>query len=216
MASPSPRLLHPYRLLTGVVVLPFSLLQAVGTGVVAEQYATALVDLAKDKSALEAVRGDIVSLSALMESDKAALGFLANPVAPVDKKKGLLKTIGSESEYSPITSNFLNLLVDKARIKYLPEICDAFESLYCENTDTETATVVSAVKLDSDQQLSIAKQLQRLTGRKNIKLKPQIDENLLGGFVLKFGKDASMQIDMSIKGQLEKIEEDLMTSAPSM
>lgn len=187
-----------------------------GTGVVAEQYATALVDLAKDKSALEAVRGDIVSLSALMESDKAALGFLSNPVAPVEKKKDLLKTIGGESEYSPITSNFLNLLVDKARIKYLPEICDAFESLYCENTDTETATVVSAVKLDSEQQLSIAKQLQRLTGRKNIKLKPQVDENLLGGFVLKFGKDASMQIDMSIKGQLEKIEEDLMTSAPSL
>ena len=76
--------------------------------------------------------------------------------------------------------------------------------------------MVSAVKLDSEQQLSIAKQLQRLTGRKNIKLKPQVDENLLGGFVLKFGKDASMQIDMSIKGQLEKIEEDLMTSAPSM
>merc|ERR1712078_924490 len=74
-------------------------------------------------------------------------------------------------------------------------------------TDTETATVVSAVKLDSEQQLSIAKQLQRLTGRKNIKLKPQVDENLLGGFVLKFGKDASMQIDISIKGQLEKIEE---------
>merc|ERR1712146_414611 len=78
--------------------------------------------------------------------------------------------------------------VDKQRIKNLDDICDQFEILYCENTDTETATVVSASKLDGDKQLEIAKQIQRLTGRKNIKLVPKVDESLLGGFVIKFGK----------------------------
>ena len=183
------------------------------SAVVAEQYATALVDLAKDKNALESVRGDMLSMKGLLESDKALATFLANPVSEGGQKKDVLKTIGGEGAFDAITTNFLGLLVDKQRIKNLDDICDQFEILYCENTDTETATVVSASKLDGDKQLEIAKQIQRLTGRKNIKLVPKVDESLLGGFVIKFGKSGSMQIDMSIKGQLEKIEEDLLASA---
>merc|ERR1711924_375377 len=148
--------------------------------------------------------------------DKAALGFLSNPVAPVEKKKDLLKTIGGESDYSPITSNFLNLLVDKARIKYLPEICEAFESLYCENTDTETATVVSLgqARLGAAAEHREAapapdraqKHQAQAPGRREParRLRAQVREGRIHADWL------------SIKGQLEKIEEDLMTSAPSM
>merc|ERR1712118_646230 len=99
------------------------------------------------------------------------------------QKKDVLKTIGGEGAFDA-TTTFLGLLVDKQRIKNLDDICDQFEILYCENTDTETATVVSASKLDGDKQLEIAKQIQRLTGRKNIKLVPKVDESLLGGFVI--------------------------------
>ena len=40
-----------------------------------------------------------------------------------------------------------------------------------------------------------------MTGAKNIKLKPEVDESLLGGFVVKYGKDGSGFIDMSVKGK---------------
>jgi len=64
------------------------------------------------------------------------------------------------------------------------------------NTCAETA--VRAPRLQ-------AKKLQEMTGAKNIKLKPEVDESLLGGFVVQYGKDGSGYIDMSIKGQLEKL-----------
>ena len=68
----------------------------------------------------------------------------------------------------------------------------------------------SAVKLEQEQQFLIAKKLQELTGSKNIKLKPVIDETLIAGFVVEYG---SSQIDLSVKGQLEKISSELQEAA---
>lgn len=68
----------------------------------------------------------------------------------------------------------------------------------------------SAEKLEKEQQFLIAKKLQELTGSKNIKLKPVVDENLIAGFIVEYG---SSQIDLSVKGQVEKIQQELEVSA---
>ncbi len=68
------------------------------------------------------------------------------------------------------------------------------------------ATLRSAVRLEQEQQFLIAKKLQELTGSKNIKLKPVIDESLIAGFIVEYG---SSQIDLSVKGQLDKITQEL-------
>ena len=60
----------------------------------------------------------------------------------------------------------------------------------------QVATLRSAVKLEQEQQFLIAKKLQELTGSKNIKLKPIIDQSLIAGFVVEYG---SSQIDLSIR-----------------
>ena len=70
------------------------------------------------------------------------------------------------------------------------------------------ATVRSAVKLEQEQQLIIAKKLQELTGSKNIKLKPEFDESLIAGFVVEYG---SSQIDLSVKGAIERVTTQLNT-----
>lgn len=69
---------------------------------------------------------------------------------------------------------------------------------------SQVATLRSAVKLEQEQQFLIAKKLQELTGSKNIKLKPTLDTSLIGGFVVEYG---SSQIDLSVKGQLERVNE---------
>ena len=72
------------------------------------------------------------------------------------------------------------------------------------------ATLRSAVKLEQEQQFLIAKKLQELTGSKNIKLKPVLDDSLIAGFVVEYG---SSQIDLSVKGQLDKISIELEEAA---
>merc|ERR1712100_764583 len=156
---------------------------------VATQYATAFVQLAKDKNVLDDVRGDMDSVASLMKNDAKLSSFLTNPVADSDKKKELIGGMG--------------------------DICDSFENIYCEVTDTEVATVTSAAALDNDQQFEIAKKLQKLTGAKNIKLKPKVDSSLISGLVIQYGKGGSKLLDLSAKGQLAAIEAQLLSQAPS-
>lgn len=72
------------------------------------------------------------------------------------------------------------------------------------------ATLTSAVQLDDEEQFQIAKKLQQLSGAKNIKLKPVLDPSLIAGFILEFG---SSQIDMSVKGQLNRVAAELEAKA---
>ena len=182
---------------------------------VATQYATAFVQLAKDKNVLDDVRSDMDSVASLMKNDAKLSSFLTNPVADSDKKKELIGAIAKEGEFSALSSNFLCLLVDKQRIGGIADICDSFENIYCEVTDTEVATVTSAAALDNDQQFEIAKKLQKLTGAKNIKLKPKVDSSLISGLVIQYGKGGSKLLDMSARGQLARIEAQLISQAPS-
>ena len=75
---------------------------------------------------------------------------------------------------------------------------------------SQIATVTSAVKLENEQQFMIAKKIQEMTGAKNIKLKPEVDPALLGGFVVTYGKDGSGFIDMSVAGQVAQLKNEVV------
>ena len=59
----------------------------------------------------------------------------------------------------------------------------------------------------------MAARVQELTKSKNIKIKPVIDEALIGGFVVEFGDN---RVDLSIKGHLDRIEQELMGAAETV
>lgn len=179
--------------------------RALQSNPVSSGYAAALVDACKSSGALEQVHADMETLDAYVKANASVAGFLANPTIVADKKKDVLAKLGKEAGFHAFTSNFLNLLVDKRRENQIEAIIAEFETLFCEATDTQVATVTSAVKLENEQQFMIAKKLQEMTGAKNIKLKPEVDESLLGGFVVQYGKDGSGFIDMSVKGQVDKL-----------
>lgn len=181
--------------------------------VVGASYANAILGVAQQHNALEAVHTDIDALASLMKDNKDVKAFLSNPTLPEDKKKSLVKRIAAESGFNNYTVNFLNLLIDQSRIDAIEEICDEFERKYCELTDTQVAVLRSAVKLEQEQQFLIAKKLQELTSSKNVKIKPVVDESLIAGFVVEWG---SSQIDLSVKGQLDKISGELLSTAQAM
>jgi len=175
---------------------------------VARSYASALLELASSTGSLEAIHADMDALEAV--ADASLMEFLCNPTMANSKKEAVLAKAAKEGGFSAATTNFLSLLVSKGRITLLSDVIAEFDALYCAATDTQVATVTSAVKLENEQQFLIAKKLQEMTGAKNIKLKPQVDESLIGGFVVKYGPDGSSQVDMSVKGQLDKIANSLV------
>jgi F-type H+-transporting ATPase subunit delta len=177
-----------------------------GEETVPSAYANALLELGQSKNVLEPIHADMDALAALVKDNASLKEFILNPVIADANKKQVFERIGKEAGFNPFTLNFLNLLMEKGRLDMLEPILEAFEKEYCNMTDTQVATVRSAVKLEQEQQFLIAKKLQELTGSKNVKVKPVLDESLIAGFTVEYG---SAQIDLSIKGQLEKITNEL-------
>ncbi|MBA0849513.1 hypothetical protein Goshw_016974 [Gossypium schwendimanii] len=170
----------------------------------ASSYATALADVAKSNNTLDATSSDVEKVEKIF-SDPQVLEFFTNPTIDVLKKRQVLDEIVSSSELQPHTANFLNILVDAKRIDLIKEIVKEFELVYNELTDTELAVVSSVVKLESQHLAQIAKQVQKLTGAKNVRIKTMIDPSLVAGFTIRYGSSGSKLIDMSVKKQLEEI-----------
>merc|ERR1711988_910436 len=178
---------------------------------VAAGYAAALLETAIAKNQLDAINDDVLTLEKVLTED--VVTFLKNPIMPAGQKKAVLAKIcaeGSEDSFSQYTSSFLKLLVDKNRISEIKDIIETFDELYCDKTNTQVAVVTSAEKLANEQRFQIAQKIQELTGAKNVKLKPVVDESLLAGFTVKYGEGASQQIDCSMKGKLERIAAELV------
>lgn len=174
----------------------------------AGSYATALADVAKSNGTLDKTADDVEKIVKVF-SDELVLDFFCNPTIEIEKKRELLDEIAETSRIQPHTANFLNILVDMKRIDLIKEIAKEFELVYNKLTDTEMAVVTSVVNLESEHLAQIAKQVQKLTGAKNVRIKTAIDPSLVAGFTIRFGNGGSKLIDMSVKKQLEDIAADL-------
>ncbi|CAN0920900.1 ATP synthase delta chain, chloroplastic [Linum grandiflorum] len=138
-------------------------------------------------------------------ADPQLADYLSNPIINDDKKKSLIDEIANTLSLQPHVSNFLNIIVDGQRIDSMSEIVREFEVAYNRLTDTELALVSSVVTLESQHLAQIAKQVQKLTGAKNVRIKTKLDPSLVAGFTVRYGSSGSKLIDMSVKKQLEEI-----------
>ncbi|WVZ12345.1 hypothetical protein V8G54_016875 [Vigna mungo] len=178
---------------------------------VASSYASALADVASANNTLDVTAADIEKISELF-SDPKVSDFFSDPTLAVEKKRQLVDEIAESSGFQPHTRNFLYILVDAQRIDLINEIAKEFELVYNKLTETELAVVTSVVKLESQHLAQIAKQVQKLTGAKNVRIKTLLDASLVAGFTVRYGSSGSKLIDMSVRKQLEDIAAQLELS----
>ena len=168
----------------------------------ASSYAAGLADVAAANNTLDATTADIEKIDEIF-SEAQVSDYFANPTLAVEKKRKLIDEIAESSGFQPHTRNFLYILVDAQRIDLINEIAKEFELVYNSLTDTELAVVTSVVKLESQHLAQIAKQVQKLTGTKNVRIKTLLDPSLVAGFTVRYS--GSKLIDMSVRKQLEDI-----------
>lgn len=178
------------------------------SGTVAATYAQALADVANSAGTLEATVADIEKVEKLF-TDEQVFKYIMNPVVGEEKKRALVNEIAADAGISPTTANFLNILVDSKRIDLIKEVVKEFDIVYNRYTETELALVTSVVALEPQHLSQIAKQVQKLTGAKNVRIKTAIDPTLVAGFTVRYGSSFSKLIDMSVKRQLEEIASQL-------
>ena len=173
---------------------------------VARPYAQAIFDVARETGTLDELSASLGAARALLADGQVA-AFLANPAlsdaARIEFLTGLFaSTAGADSVFSGSVrqgTNFLKLLLENGRVGVLPEIADKFDELKAGVENTVDVTVTSATPLSAEQQASISKALATRLGRE-IRIETAIDENLIGGAVIRAG---DIVIDGSVRARLE-------------
>ena len=103
-------------------------------------------------------------------------------------------------------TNFIKLLLEYGRVDVLPEISDRFDALKAEVENTVDVTVTSATQLSDAQVSEIEEALKSRLGR-DVNLSTEIDENLIGGAVIRAG---DVVIDGSVRARLEGLSNALV------
>ncbi len=168
---------------------------------IAKRYAKAFFEIATEEGLYEKYYEELNSFSALLKESESLKEFLANPIFDQADKRAVVATLLERINLSQITTNFLNLLVDKRRIGILPEIEDCYRILMDNALKKVRVNVKSAFPLSSELKDKLQKKLEELTG-KEVEMSLAEDASLLGGIIVRVGDKL---YDGSIKTQLNNI-----------
>jgi F-type H+-transporting ATPase subunit delta len=148
------------------------------------------------------------SLVQLVASSKELREVWEAPSIPAVQKRGLLDAIVDREQVSRPLRNFMAVLIDHGRVGFLGPIVTQLERELNQRLGFAEAEIVSARELDEGERSALEAQVAKTTGKK-VRARYTQDQSLLGGAVVKIG---STIYDGSVKGQLERIREQLVGS----
>ena len=168
---------------------------------IAKRYARAFFEIAAEEGLYEKYYDELNKFSGIIKESADLKEFLANPVFDQADKKSVVATLLQKIQLSPITTNFLNLLVDKGRIDILPDIENCYRVYMDDTLKRVRVSVSTAFPLSAELKGMLQKKLEELTG-KQVDMSIAEDASLLGGIVVRVGDTL---YDGSIRAQLNNI-----------
>lgn len=173
----------------------------------ARRYATALLELAKERNEVEAILDDIQYIHNTIEDSRELVTFLRSPIIKFDDKTEALEKMFFDELEEP-TKLFLKLLARKDRIKLLDQITTAFIEKYKEYAGIITVNVYVAWELSDSQLNSLHEGLEQKT-QKKVDMNIILDESLKGGMAIRIDDTV---IDGTVKHKLKELEESLLST----
>jgi F-type H+-transporting ATPase subunit delta len=168
-------------------------------------YAGALFEAARERDELEEVLSDLGEfVSALRESEELRLFYYGGQVPERQKRRAL---DGLTEGMKISTTNFLKVLVDNGREEILEDVLGRYEQLVKEHLGRIEVGVTTAVELSPDQLDRLKARLGTVLEGKEIVLETDVDPELVGGAVFRFG---GRMMDGSIRGRLESLREGML------
>jgi F-type H+-transporting ATPase subunit delta len=166
---------------------------------IAEVYARALFEVAKEHDLLDQVHDDLNAFAkALNDNRQFAVFFFSPYFSTEEKKDGLKKAVtGAESVFM----NFLEALIERHRMPAIFRIRDRYQDMWEDERDLLPVQLTSAVALDKSTVASIGERIGQQTKR-TVELSSKVDPDILGGIVLRVG---NVILDASIRNRLEQL-----------
>ena len=172
---------------------------------IAQRYAKALMNIGQEDGKYDTYGKELDAFSVLFQGEEQLREVLSNPTFNVARRQTIIKEIGKRLRLSSIIINFLHLLVDKNRMRYLPDITALYRELTDEAAGRARVKLVTAHDLSKKKLTELTHELQGLVG-KQVVMEVETDPDLIGGVVARIG---GMVYDGSVKTQLARLRETL-------
>lgn len=175
----------------------------------AERYARAIFELGSEGGQLDRLTQEIAEFAAAFSEQVDLRRALENPVLEEPVRERVLRQVARHSQYSPLATNALLVLLKRRRLGELPAIARRLRSLADEKNAVSRVKIISAGSLSETYFNQLKQRLESALGRRVI-VEHEEDPTLIGGVLVRVGDNT---FDGSIKGRLEELERQLLATA---
>lgn len=188
---------------------------------VAGRYATALFELALEVegavggdaslaafaqefggSTLDGVASDLSDIGSMLEQSDDLRRLVRSPVFSREDQSKAIAAVMEKAGIKTLTRNFVALVASNRRLFALEDMIGAYRTLLSRHRGEINATVTSATALNDGHIAALKASLKDQLGQ-DVQLRTQVDEELIGGLVVKVG---SRMIDSSLKTKLSNLK----------
>ena len=174
---------------------------------IAEVYARALFEAARDSDVLDRVHDELGQFADALDESRELQVFLFSPYFSSDEKKDGVRRIVSDADERLL--NFLELLAERHRMPTLFRIRRILDRMWAEENKLLPVTVTSAVELDESLVQDIGRSIEEQAGRR-VELSSKVDPDVLGGLQVRVG---NMVLDATVRNRLEQLRKQVARAA---
>ena len=172
------------------------------SGGIAERYAKAAFEIAREEGALDALERDGATLAEALVGSADLRELTRSPIYSREDQERAIGALAERMGLGATLANTLRLMATKRRLFVLREFLGDVRAMIASHRGVVTAEVVSARPLGEAQAERLARTLRESVGR-DVRIEARTDESLIGGLVVRVG---SKMIDTSIRSRLQALE----------
>ena len=169
---------------------------------IAVRYAHAVFELAQNQDELDKLESDIQNLTEALAKSTGLASLINSPVYSRDAQSKAILAIAFKMKLTKTICNTLGLMASKRRLFVLPSLLERLSVLIADHKGELSVEVTSAKALTKAQSENLSKMISARVG-KTVKINATVDEDIIGGLVVKVG---SKMIDTSIQSKLNSLQ----------
>ncbi len=173
----------------------------------ATRYAKALLGLALEQNKLEEVQASMSAFASMTNQSRELTNLFKSPIIKADKKINIVNALAEKTGTDELSKAFINLIINKRRDVFLPEIFTAFQEQYKVHKNIGTVELTVANELSEEMKSRLIESIKAQLNGQEIDLTINVDEKLIGGFVLESNNNL---FDASVARDLKDIKDQFM------